>query len=345
VERNAAQLEAALEGCNTDPQSRRFLQIFAQQHPAEFFEAATARIDLRTGLPGERFLAGLLLRQQYFFEILTDPARLSLRTATRIFRNLLTFDATLDFRLARMLPGRGDSSTGKILQGASAVRAIDILDRTSQGQKVLSLVGHLPNHADPALSAKASLFVGRRLDSPAWVAKQMVHEDPRVRANVMESSWGRKSKDTVRLMADCLEDANNRVAGNALVGLHLAGSPDVVERALAMSRSDDPALRSTVAWAMGKIGDPAFLPRLTELMKDSAASVRSTTVRSLVEIGRAESRKAAEKKAAAQAEEAARRRAEEAANRLKTKDPESEEYPEVTFALRLDGSSFAAGKG
>jgi len=159
------------------------------------------------------------------------------------------------------------------------------------------VLGHLPNSLDAQLSAKAALFVGRRVDSPAWIEKQLSREDPRLRANALEGTWGKKVRRLCRILEDCLYDENNRVAGNALIGLHLAGAPDIADKALDMSESEDPALRATAAWAMGRIGDPVFIPRLTEFMKDGAQEVRRTAIRALVEIGRIETRKAAAKAA------------------------------------------------
>ncbi len=305
--------------------------MLSLHYPELFFEAAALHIAVTadSGGPGFRFLATLLLRQEWFFEKLTDPRLFTLDKAVRFFKNLLSVDATLDFRLARMLPGKTDSP-GRVLRGANAARAIDILDRTSHGPKVVSILGHLPESNDPKLSAKAALFVGKRTENTAWAEKLMGSSDPRLRANVLEGAWGKTSEDAVRIMEDSLDDTDNRVAGNALIGLHLAGSPEVADRALEMSRSADPALRSTAAWAMGKIGDSEFVSRLTELMKDPAHAVRSTAVRSLVEIGRVESRKAAER--------AAQAKAAPPVPEAPTAQPQTPPEPQIEFNLRLDGS-------
>jgi hypothetical protein len=152
----------------------------------------------------------------------------------------------------------------------------------------MSVVAHLLNNSDPRVSSKGVLFVGRRVNDPAWTAKQLSREDQRLRANALEASWGANSEAAIRLFEECAGDAGHRVAGNALIGLYMAGCPDIPERALAMSRSEDTARRSTAAWAMGKMGDAAFIERLTALMRDECPKVRSTAIRSLVKIGRAQ---------------------------------------------------------
>jgi hypothetical protein len=328
----AAYLAHAIAEFQSDPQIPRLLQRLAREHPDLFFTAAAEHLESDIDSPAHRFLAGLLLRQESLLERLANPARCSCESAVRLFRRLLAVDPALDFRLARMLPGRNDSNPGKVLSGGHAARAMDILDQTSPGQRLMSVVGHLPNSSDARIAAKAALFVGRRVNNPAWTAKQLNREDQRLRANAIEASWGAKSNAAIRLLEECTEDTSNRVVGNALIGLHLAGCPDVVERALALSESEQAGLRSTAAWAMGKIGSPAFIDRLTALLRDVHTEVRSTAIRSLVEIGRAEGARRAEVTASEPPTETQPAAADTVAD---TMEPEtSAPYFEIT----LDGS-------
>lgn len=49
--------------------------------------------------------------------------------------------------------------------------------------------------------------------------------DPRVRANAIESLWGVDSPEARTLLSFATNDANNRVVGNALLGLYHLGNP------------------------------------------------------------------------------------------------------------------------
>jgi hypothetical protein len=330
-----AYLGQAIAGFQSDLQTPRQLQHLARQYPDLFFAAAAKHLESDADSPAHRFLAALLLRQESLLDRLANPARGSCESAVLLFRRLLSVDPTLDFRLARMLPGRNDSISGKALSGGHAARAMDILDQTSQGQRLMSALGHLPNSSDARIAAKAALFVGRRMNNPAWTAKQLCREDQRLRANAVEASWGAKSEAAIRLLEDCAGDTSNRVVGNALIGLHLAECPDVAERALAVSRSEQPGLRATAAWAMGKIGSPAFIDRLTTLLRDEHPEVRSTAIRSLVEIRRAESMRPAQPAASVKQTEP-----EPMAPEIVADGPASE-VPAALFEIRLDGSSKA----
>jgi HEAT repeat protein len=245
-------------------------------------------LESRAESPAYRFLALLLIRQESFFERFADPARCSTESAVHLFRRLLAVDPVLDVKLARMLPGRNDLSDANALSGGAVERAMGILDQTSPGPRLMSVVAPLLNNSDPRVSSKGALFVGRRVNDPAWTAKQLSREDQRLRANALEASWGARSEAAVRLFGECAGDAGHRVAGNALIGLYMAGCPDIPERALAMSQSEETERRSTAAWAMGKMGDTRFIERLTALMRDECPKVRSTAIRSLVKIRRAQ---------------------------------------------------------
>jgi hypothetical protein len=329
-------LEQAVLHFNSDPKTPQLLRCLAKEYPELFFAAASKRVEEDADSPARKLLAALLLRQESLLERVTNPSH-SCARAIRLFKGLMTADPTLDFKLGRMLPGR-DGETGEhILSGKQAARAIEILDQASPGQRLMSVIGHLPNCADSHISSKAALFVGHRVNNPAWLAKQLDRKDPRIRANVVESTWGTKSEVAVRILEECVLDPCNRVAGNALIGLHLAGCPDTVDKALEMSRSTDPGRRSTAAWAMGKMGSAKFLSRMTELLRDENPKVRSTAVRSLAEIGRAEAVRLAAIDAAVHEVELLAGMAEAVS------DPVMPDLPTAPFELKFDGS-YKAGR-
>src|SRR5205823_1782944 len=144
----------------------------------------------------------------------------------------------------------------------------DLLDETSQGRRLLPILGHLADSPDPQVSAKATLFIGRRVQSSVWAEQQLERDDERVRANAIESIWGLKTDAARAILDRCVDDASNRVAGNALVGLYVIGEPGIPHKVRQMASDPQPRFRATAAWAMGRMGDPAFSPQLTGLLKD-----------------------------------------------------------------------------
>ena len=154
----------------------------------------------------------------------------------------------------------------------------------------MPILGHLVSSRDARMAAKAALFVGKRLQSPAWAEKQLKHEDARIRANAIESLWGLDTDAAKNLLVNCASDDCNRVVGNALVGLHLVGEPGVMDEVKSMASLGKPQFRSTAAWSMGQIGDPEFLPGLKGLLRDDDPMVRGTALRALVQIRQVEDR-------------------------------------------------------
>ena len=282
----ATYLEQAISEFPEDAKISGAIRKLAAEYPEDFFLAAAKLLKDGATSPALRMVAGAMLRDNSFFVRLTNPARRSCDNAVRLFRTLLSVDPTLDFRLARLLPGRSGGNPDGVLTGGHAVRALDILDKTSTGPRLLSVLGRLHHCDDGRLSAKAALVVGKHRDNPDWTAKQLLRDDPRLRANAIEAFWGARSEAAVRILEGCAESASHRVAGNALVGLHLAGRPGVAEKVLAMSRSGEPGRRAAAAWVMRRIGSPGFVARLAELMRDESPGVRSMAIRAMVEIGR-----------------------------------------------------------
>ena len=61
-------------------------------------------------------------------------------------------------------------------------------------------------------------MIGRGSKSTKWVMGRLSESDPRVRANAIESMWGVDTPEARTLLNFAVSDANNRVAGNALLG-------------------------------------------------------------------------------------------------------------------------------
>ena len=90
-------------------------------------------------------------------------------------RRMLAFDPSFDVRVAGRFPDRGGINHHVALHGRRATRVLDILDEVSEGRWVLPVLSHLVQSEDRHLSAKVTLFVGRRVQSAQWAAKRTLH--------------------------------------------------------------------------------------------------------------------------------------------------------------------------
>jgi HEAT repeat protein len=98
----------------------------------------------------------------------------------------------------------------------------------------------------------------------------------------VEATWGLDSPEMLSLLEACTEDENNRVVGNALIGLNFAGTKGVAEEIVRISLHEQASFRATAAWMMGKVADPAFLDPLQRLLRDDWAQVKGAALRAML---------------------------------------------------------------
>jgi hypothetical protein len=78
-------------------------------------------------------------------------------------------------------------------------------------------------------------------------------------------------------MREWLNDTDNRVVGNAFLGLHLMGEPAAARQAEQMLLDARPNFRRAAAWVMGRIGKPEFVKSLARAaQEDEDPGVRET---------------------------------------------------------------------
>jgi HEAT repeats len=281
-------LERAIAEFDTNPLSAHLIRRMANELPDLFMVGALRYLDSADESSAHQFLTSMMLRHHSVFEEVADPSRGSCRRSVILFSRLLKIDLSFDVRLARKLPDRSGSNHAEAFDGPRSCRVLDVLNETSVGRRLLPILSHLVDSPNTEIAAEATLFVGRRIQSSVWAARQMMRGDPRSRANAVESIWGLNSPDAQALLEEFVGDQSNRVAGNALVGLYLLGKPGVVQQLTQMAAASAPVFRSTAAWAMGRIGGAAFIPLLTGLLRDDHPEVRSAALHSLLQMRRAE---------------------------------------------------------
>ena len=170
--------------------------------------------------------------------------------------------------------------SGNPADSQKALRLMEILAAISNPVRVV-LISPLLHHPDTRVQSKASLLVGKANQDWRWAQQRLRDADPRVRANALEALWGMGGNEARAVFRQSLEDVDNRVVGNALVGLHLAGDSKYAEKITAMANHEDENFRGTAVWVIQKIGDPAFIPVLSALVRDCTPTLRSKALRAL----------------------------------------------------------------
>ena len=216
---------------------------------------------------------------------LCDPALLSLEEEVAIVSEAVAIDPTLDLKLARRF-GSGAAP----MPDEVALRVIDLLLVIANNNRVLPLIVKLLHDPNPKLRAKAVRLLARSNMAPKIAERLMTERDARVRANAVEALWGSDTPAARALFREATRDGNNRVAGNALLGLYLLGEVGSIPMILKMAAHPDPLFRATAAWVMERTGNPRFLPLLKQLVRDSGPGTRNRVFRAITSLKQAAAR-------------------------------------------------------
>jgi len=235
--------------------NRKLMSDFLEREPEVFYRTTIAILKSETGSRAAQHLVALLTSGNLLFRALCDPA-LDREPAGELARQARLGDPAIDIRLARQLADF-NSSDGAMAPGM-AERLLEIVDRISDGNRLLPSLMRILRHDNPYLRSKAVLMIGRSGRSLSWIQRRLQESDTRVRANAIEAIWGVDTDQARELLEWATRDGNNRVAGNALVGLYRMGESATLARLAKMAGHDVPGFRRTAAWSMGETGDPRF---------------------------------------------------------------------------------------
>jgi HEAT repeat protein len=249
--------------------SQRIGEIL-QVEPEGFYLAAIEILKKDMDSRAAQYLVTLLVSQDLLFRALCDSA-LDPERATALARQAYRADPTVDIRLARQLADACNSpgADGTVM----AERVLKILDEISDGTRILPSLMRILRNDNPYLRSKAVLMIGRSGRSLTWL-KRVWESDTRVRANAIEAVWGIDTAEARGLLEWGARHRNNRVAGNALLGLYKLGESSPLPELVKMAGHDSPRYRRTAAWVMGETGDPRFSEVLGRMIADSDGDVR-----------------------------------------------------------------------
>jgi HEAT repeats len=246
-----------------DPvESRKQIRSLLDANPRAFLSAAVAVLRKQGEMRGAQFVASLLVTSGLLLSALCDPS-LSHEEALAIARVAMHADSAKDVMLGRASADRVASS-----------QVIRILEQSAGSRDFLPLLIRLLRQPNPYLRSKAVLMLARDTHNVNWVRKTLGDPDARIRANAVEAIWGVDTIESRELLESLRTDANNRVAGNALLGLYQLGETASIPEMIAMARHEDPAFRTTAAWVMGETGHLRFIDALTGLLDDSFTAPR-----------------------------------------------------------------------
>ena len=270
------QIELAMQVCADDrPTGQRTLRSLMSENREGFIEAALA-LESRPDAPGYEDLMKLLAQSDELVSQLCNPDAFTREASIELARQIVPFESQLDTKLVRLLPVREAANS------ATIERILDLLEAVSTSPKIVNPLAYLMRDPNPRLRSKATLLIGRRVQNTRLAEGCLKHQgDSRVRASAVESLWGVSSAAVGEVFRSAAKDLNNRVKGNALLGLYRLGDQGSIASILAMAADPKPLFRATAAWTMGQTADPRFLPTLEKLARDLYASVRKNAAKAI----------------------------------------------------------------
>lgn len=173
---------------------------------------------------------------------------------------------------------RMDGSVERILKRPQVRAGVELSDEEAgllaDWLRVLAgAAGRVLEQRNARCRARMALAWGKIAQIERMGEQWLEDPDARVRANAVESLWGRADAEAVEIFRRKLEDAHQRVAANAAVGLYLAGESEAVKALWRMATEGDAARKAAAVWAMGRTGDARFLPVLARMRQMQPAPV------------------------------------------------------------------------
>lgn len=240
--------------------ARIALSKIYDEQPGAFLDRAVPVLKTDQDSPGFQYLMAFLLSKNLFRQVLFDPAVLSVEEAAGVLKATKRIEPGIEPRLVNEL-----STGGTALQ---LVRLMEILVHMPNSSSLLPLLTKLMRYPDSYVQSKAALLIGRLNQNIEWVRQRLADPDPRVRANAIESLWGETGSEALSVFEECAKSPENRLAGNAIVGMYLAGQPKALRLAAALTESTSDTARLTGYWVMSFLGDNRF----QQILADSIGS-------------------------------------------------------------------------
>jgi hypothetical protein len=248
----------------------------------ELFYATSIQILKTAGdSRGAQYLVALLVSNGMLLRALCNP-NLSREETLALGRAARRVDPMVDVALARSL---ADSAVGdSAVHVADPAKLMDILCEIADAARIMPSLMRMMRHPNPYLRSKAVKMIGRGSRSTKWVMGRLSESDPRVRANAVESLWGVDTPEARTLLKFAASDANNRVAGNAMLGLYYLGEASALADVVSLTGHESTLFRASAAWVMGETGDPRFTESLRRLIADPDPVVRKRAFAALAQI-------------------------------------------------------------
>jgi HEAT repeat protein len=221
--------------------------------------------------------------------ILCDPELLSEEQASRLVDRLKRIGLVFERGIFEEVFGADGTGGMSATDPAYGLRFLQIFGQSTNSARLLSVLSGLLRHPNAKIRSKVTAIAGKVTHRFDWVEQLSAEDDERVRANALEALWkpGLPEQCRSTLWASVC-DGNNRVAGNALLGLYRHGDSRCIAPISALTAHVEEKFRATAAWVIAQTGDERFRERLLPLLDDQDTLVRQNAVQALKRLDESE---------------------------------------------------------
>jgi hypothetical protein len=274
LEKLIADLSRAVDAfAEHDPGSKKVLDQLSNADPLKFFAAGFHVVATTKSSPGSQYLVVLLAKDKRLGNWLLDPKACTLKEAIAVARvaadTRVHLQATFEMALNKALQNQASAANADRI-----LRNLNLLEAIGSHSCWNSFQVELMAYPDKVVRSKAALLIGRSSKNSDWIVRRLLDRDPRVQANAVESLWGLDGAETKPHLLEALKSKNNRVFGNAAVGLYRLGDPTIIRVLLEATKHPEPLFQLSALWAIGQTQDPRFLPALTLQFKSAQGKLR-----------------------------------------------------------------------
>ncbi len=230
--------------------------------------------------PGCRHLLWLISGSKILVRVLCDPSLLSEEAACSLAERFREIDQSFMMNLIRDLFGPDGAGGISLAEPTYGLRFLQLFGGEGNKIRLLTVVGRLIRHPNARLRSKAAAMIGKMSRHYEWIEQIQNETDDRVRANALEALWEPGIPERFRaLLWESVNHRNNRVAGNALLGLYRQGESGCIPLISSISMHAQEEFRATAAWVIGETGDNRFRHHLHRLVDESSLLVRQNTLK------------------------------------------------------------------
>jgi hypothetical protein len=253
------------------------LRTYAECDPDGFLKEVLPVVRSNGDPQARLYLVHLLLKSRLLVEYLVDASQSVLEDAVAVAKTIRDLGVPIVSGLENaFIASLKDKSAGAIV-----IRLMELSRALSLDKLIMQFQDELMAHTDTKVRSKAALEIGLASKNPAWVVRMLLHGDPRVQANAVESLWDSADHNVRSVLMIGARSPHGRVAANGLYGLYRQGALESVTQLLKMAADADPDRRASALWAIGETRDPRFLPWLTRAYEKAEGKEKQRVLRAM----------------------------------------------------------------